>query len=144
MLSEAERQLIEDVQQAEDISLCVKIASESGNPHFLQQYAAACNWDDGLEIVDAIAENPSCDLGTALSLFWLADAMSLLTGAVEPDEYNRPWVEFCNKLTTRLATGVYQPGSVSFDPPATKVEVHKWSRQGVAAVFYSPVSGNGM
>jgi len=53
----------------------VKIArvAEVETTSELQYLANYYNWDDGFDLPTAIANHPRCDLGTALSLFWLDD-----------------------------------------------------------------------
>src|SRR5262249_48616010 len=76
----------------------------------LQRLANAYNWDDGFEVPTAIADHPKCDLGTALNLFWLAEAQCWLSGEIKLNEYNRDWVVFCELITNRLVEGRYRQG----------------------------------
>ncbi|MGI0118515.1 DUF4274 domain-containing protein [Zooshikella sp. RANM57] len=142
MLSEAEQQKIEQIQSEDDLQKYIDIVTQASNTEFLYEYAKAYNWDDGYELPNAIADNSSCDLGTALSLFWLAEAMCYLTKEVMRDEYNGSWADFCEKLIYRLSNNQYPTGPVSFDPNIGKVEVYKLEQAGVSPVFYTKVVGS--
>jgi hypothetical protein len=107
----------------------------------LQRLANAYNWDDGFLVPTAIADHPSCDLGTALDLFWLADALGWYTGENPVDKYNRKWAAFCELFTTRLIAGHYTRGATSCKVPLGIVRLHQYKKQGVPAVLISDVEG---
>lgn len=71
----------------------------------LRELVRSYNWDDGFDIPAAAAEHPQCDLGVALELFALSDAMSIYLKEVEPKPWKRDWIEFCERLTYRILTG---------------------------------------
>lgn len=142
MISEFEQQLIDQAQYQEDIQSCVKIAAGSKNPYFLAQYASAYNWDDGVDVARAIIDNPCCDLGTALTVFWLAEGISHFTGEARRNEYNGAWADLCEELISRLPSGFYTPGKVSYDPELNQVQIYKLRKLEVPPVFYAPVLGN--
>ena len=48
----------------------------------LQEAACEYNWNDGFSISQLISEHQKCDLGVAITLFWLSEAIALLTGSV--------------------------------------------------------------
>ena len=141
MISATERQHIDELQTCEDRSRLVTIAKESQNPFFLHEYAMSYNWDDGFDIADAVADNPNCDLGTALSLFWLAGAESLLASSAMKSEYNLEWVAFCGKIISRITSGYYRLGPVSFEPDLGRVQLYKLQKLGIDPVFYTAFTG---
>src|SRR5688572_915323 len=79
----------------------------------LKELAEYYNWDDGMSIPNAIVNHPKCDLGVALTLFWLAEAQCWITDQTAPDEYNREWAEFCESITERIRSGHYHTGETS-------------------------------
>lgn len=141
MISDTERKLIDQVQYEEDRYKCVDYASKSDNPFFLLEYAQSYNWNDSFDIPNAISDNTSCDLGTALSLFWLAEGMCYLKGEIQRNDYNQDWADFCGKLIDRLQNGFYSIGPVSYAPPVTRTEAFKLNRLNVPPIFYSEVVG---
>ena len=112
MISEIEKKQIDQLQCLEDIDKAVSIAKASNNPCFLQQYAIAYNWNDGMKLPVAIANNDHCDLGTALNLFWLAEGMSYFLGDIERNEYNKEWADCCDFIINKLNNNSYVVGPV--------------------------------
>ncbi len=100
-------------------------------------YAEVYNWDDGFEIPRAIANHPSCDHGTALLLFWLADPIPYLSNEIERDDYNRDWFDFCELMSHRLKKGHYSNAEIRYDPELTKVQKYKLMKLGVDPVLLS-------
>ena len=141
MISEIERKQVESIQSEEDLDTYVGIAAASKNPFFLQEYAASYNWDDGLSLPTAIANNKCCDLGTALNLFWLAEGMCYFTGEVKENEYNVEWSHFCKMIIERLTHSYYELGPVSFKPSVSRNSEYKYKQSGVPAVLYKEVVG---
>ena len=137
MISEFEKKQIDDLQHSSDIKACVKLVSETDNPFFLYEYTQAYNWDDGFEIPNAVADNESCDLGIALSLFWLAEAMCYLTKEIVRDEYNNEWADFCEKMIYKITNGHYEYHAVNFEPKLGKVEEYKLRKIGVPEIFFT-------
>ncbi len=141
MISEIEKKQIDQIQYQEDIDRIISIAKASSNPCFLQQYASAYNWNDGMELPTAIANNEHCDLGTALTLFWLAGGMSYFLKEVERNEYNKEWADFCDLIIHKLNNSVYACGPVSFKPNINKLTQHKYKKADVPAALYQEVNG---
>ena len=139
MISQFERQLINNAQYEVDLKISVNIVSNSKNPFFLLEYAQAYNWDNGLEVVNAVADNEHCDLGIALSLFWLADAMCYLIKDIKRNEYNEEWSDFCEKMISRISTGWYKLNLIRFEPPLGRVEKYTLIKQGVPEIFINKV-----
>ena len=139
MISELELKQLDELQHIADIEECVKIVTGSDNPFFLLECAQLYNWDDGFDVVNAIANNKHCELSIGLSLFWLADAVSYLTGEIVRNEYNSEWAEFCEILISRIESGEYKCGILSFDPQLGKVEKYKLRKLGIPEVFLNEV-----
>ncbi|MEW8441278.1 MAG: DUF4274 domain-containing protein [Candidatus Thiodiazotropha taylori] len=141
MISDIEKKQIDQVQCERDIEKVIGIAEASKNPSFLQKYAINYNWDDGVRLPIAVANNKYCDLGTALTLFWLAEGMSFLSGEVERNRYNNDWADLCDMLVQRLTKNYYAIGPVSFKPSINKVTAFKYQKAGVPSVLYQEVKG---
>lgn len=106
----------------------------------LMNLANDYNWDDGFELPNKIADHHCCDLGTALSLLWLSDAIVYYTGEVKESQYNSDWVYFCRKLINRLSNSYYKIGETNFDPELTKVQIYKMKKANIPEFFYQAVS----
>lgn len=99
------------------------------------------NWDDGYALPTAIANNENCDLGTAVTLFWLAEGMSYFLKEVERNEYNIEWADFCETLIQKLNNNDYACGPVSFIPNINRLTQYKYQKIGIPSVLYQAVKG---
>lgn len=106
----------------------------------LQLLANKYNWDDGFALPTAIADHPNCDLGVALTLFWLAEAQSWYTGEIEPSSFNADWVEFCRLISNRIQGSYYAPGPTGFE--FDELSRRKYQRLGIPDVFLVKVESD--
>ncbi len=104
----------------------------------LQYLANFYNWDDGFGLPPAIANHPKCDLGTAVTLFWLAGPESWLSKAVVRDEYNRDWFDFCELMFERIRGGVYKKGETRYRLDAY-VGLWRYQKLGLPESFWGDV-----
>jgi hypothetical protein len=130
--------LVDDV---DDVLARVTAVASFQSAEELQYLANYYNWDDGFALPTAIASHPKCDLGVALNLFWLAEGICLLTKEVEPDEYNRDWVAFCQLVSGRILEGYYQRGQTSYQPPTGVARIYSYRKQGVPEILLQKVEG---
>ncbi len=140
MIREIEQKYIDQLQYEEDVEKICEIAKASDNPCFLQQYAMSYNWDDGYALPTAIATNKYCDLGTAVTLFWLAEGMSYFLKEIERNEYNNEWADFCEIIVKKLTNNDYACGPVSFTPNINKLTQYKYQKAGIPSVMYQAVN----
>ena len=111
----------------------------------LQYLAEHYNWDDGFEVPTAIADHEKCDLGTALVLFWLADAMEWFTEGHSQTEYNHDWVAFCELITKRITGRRYARGSTSFKFPSGPLAMRarrELEKEGIPSILLTDVEGD--
>ncbi len=144
MITDRERQLIRAAEVVENIEESARIARESTNPEFLAEFVAAHNFDtpDTLILVQAALDNPHCDRGAALSIFWLLEGLSVITGDIARVESNADWFDLCARLAERLKDQSFSPGPVGFEPPTwNRLHVHKLRKAGVDPVFFERVVG---
>lgn len=144
MISDTEQAYIDRIEYEDDLEKISDIAGRSRNPYFLQQYAISYNWDNGVGLPTVIANNKYCDLGTALTLFWLAEGMCYYLGEVQKNEYNIEWANLCQLLIDKLLAGDYLAGPVSFKPSVSKVAAFNYKKAGVPSILYSEVKGAGI
>jgi len=105
----------------------------------LMDIAHEYNWDDGYQLPNKIADHKNCDLGTALSLLSLSEAILFYTGEVKESPYNEDWVAFCKKLINRLKNNHYKNGETSFDPGLTKTQIYKMKKNNIPDFFYQTI-----
>ncbi|WP_444942760.1 DUF4274 domain-containing protein [Microbulbifer sp. ZKSA006] len=144
MISDIEQKLIDQIQGEENLQELVRVVKASKNPCFLQSYAISYNWGDGFDVPNAIVINEACDLGTALTLFWLAEGICYFTGEVKRNEYNNDWADFCDLLIEKLTSNYFVIGPVSFKPSINRVTAHKYQKSGVPSVLFNEVQGAGI
>jgi hypothetical protein len=143
VISEFEARLIRQAAEQPDFQRSVQAARDSTNPFFLGEFVAAHNFDDpeALAVVRAAIDNPRCDLGTALSIFWLLEGLGVVTGEIARDEYNAAWFDLAALLAQRLEQRHYAGGPVAFTPPLlNKLQEHKLRVAGVSVVLFEPVT----
>lgn len=99
------------------------------------------NWDDGLDIPVAIANNSNCELATAIRLFWLSGGGHFYESdervEVEPD-----LVEFWSMLSERVLSNHYFVSKVSHFEEFNKVAIYKFDKANVPKILYTPVVAN--
>lgn len=132
---------INQILYQENLSARLIGVAALSSSHALQRLANCYNWDDGFGIPTAIAEHPECDLGVALELFWLAEAIGWYTGEHEQDEYSREWIAFCQMLTDGILKGRYPKGATGFTFPLNVVRLHELRKQGVPDILVNDVHG---
>lgn len=140
-ISEIEQQHLEIMRSGNCDVDSIVIVNTSQNPCFLQLCAFAHNWNDGMQLPTAIACHQSCDLGTALTLFWLAGGMSYYLKEVTRNEYNHDWADFCELMINKLTSGVYPSSCVSYQPNINKLTRFKYRKAAIPAVLYQGVNG---
>ncbi|MEZ9526992.1 DUF4274 domain-containing protein [Enterovibrio norvegicus] len=141
MISENEKKQLDRIQYEENTDEIISIAKASANPSFLQECAYSYNWNDGMGLPTTIANNEHCDLGTALTLFWLAGGMSYFLKEIERNEYNNEWADFCEMVVKKPTSNAYPSGQVSFKPNINKLTLYKYKKAGIPSVLYLEVNG---
>ena len=144
MLSDLERKQIDKALYSADIAYAINLARASRNTHLLFEIANSYNWNDGLSVPTAIANNSDCDLGTALALFWHSSAIDIITDEISAKPPDSDWLDFCRGLIDKIRAGLYMIGPISFDPGLNEVQLYKLRKAGVPPIFYTPVESPGL
>ncbi|MFO0618041.1 MAG: DUF4274 domain-containing protein [Polyangiaceae bacterium] len=87
------------------------------DPWAIDALARAHNWDEGAALPARMIASPTCDLGTALRLFWRAGAGFLQQWADEdevPPVHRRLW-PLVRDIERRVLAGAFTSGRVAFD-----------------------------
>ncbi|MGL5150835.1 MAG: DUF4274 domain-containing protein [Clostridium sp.] len=113
LYSENEEQIISEIKGISDSKLLHVIA---GN----------YNWDNGFDIPYSIINNKSCDLGTALMIFYNADGYRVLENNDELKNPNlKQWANFISEIEKGILNNRFRGNSIKFIPPLTKVQIFK-------------------
>ncbi|WP_218096385.1 DUF4274 domain-containing protein [Paenibacillus solanacearum] len=94
------------------------------DPDTLHIIAANYNWNDGFEIPYLILNNKSCDLGTALMIFYLAEGELFLLEAHNTSK-NKEWISFLNNLYDRINENLFINKSIKYIPVLSKIQAYK-------------------
>lgn len=88
----------------------------------LHVFARLYNWDnEAYEALRWIVNNPICDKGTALMLYWYSEPRSLLNeyadeAEAEADGYYIDVYRFVKEIESLFLPGFYVRQNISFDP----------------------------
>ena len=100
------------------------------------------NWDDGIECMWPVVEDPHTDKGTALLLYWRLEGPFL---GDRHGEYNHDLWRMNQVLRERICSGFYKRADIPYDPVAdsqlSKLQVAKLLRSGVNEILLTPVAG---
>lgn len=92
----------------------------------LHVIAGNYNWDNGFDIPYSIINNKSCDLGTALMIFYNADGYRVLENNDELKNPNlKQWANFISEIEKGILNNKFRGNSIKFIPPLTKVQIFK-------------------
>ena len=109
-------------------------------------FAKNWNWDGDVEPLLALVDNPSCDAGTLLFLFWYGcpeDYYLQYSKAEEADGgFERAVCELLQKIEQRFVAADYSSASIPFDP--TK-RISMWDRRDkfarqIPEIMYRPIT----
>lgn len=102
------------------------------DPWQLHDVARQLNWDDGTKLAKKILKHPSCDLGTALWLYWHADP-HFYTAYPErkkvPAHARKGW-DLVKAIEEQVAQGAFAQARIPFDPRCDRSQSatgHDWT-----------------
>ena len=98
------------------------------------------NWDDGYEIPKLIAEHPHCELGTAVSMFWLCDAIDWYETDSEPSIYEKENYDFSQYLIGKVISKNYVVKEISYDIGFNKIGIAKMKKKLIPEIFWMPIN----
>jgi hypothetical protein len=141
VLSPAAKATIEKICHSSNSTALLDFVAALDSAQALQHVAYLYNWDDGFAVPTALATHPLCDLGLALDLFWLAEALCWYQGEITENEYNREWVTFCRLVTDGILNGRYHKNATSFQVGLGVARLHELRKQGVPEILFNDVHG---
>jgi len=117
-------------------------------PDELHRYACSYNWDDGPEPMHWVAERPDCDLGTAVTVFWLTSPFTFGSRSAPtptPASRDPAIATLAAFIRDRVNSGAYTRQQISVDPvPAfipNRLQLELLRRRGLPQVFLAPTPG---
>ena len=92
---------------------------------FLYVYAFNYNWNNGFDIPAKIISKKSCDLSTALMIFYKADGIRYLMEKNNGEKNSDYWLKFIKSLYEEIISHKFQQTMIQFEPPLSKVQLYK-------------------
>lgn len=104
----------------------LKLLEEIDEPDIIHIFMNNYNWDDGFEIPKKVLDNYSCELSTALMIFYLADGIRYLEDKDDVKQSSlTEWSRFVQDLYGRIMSNKFKKGDILFKPPLSKVQAYK-------------------
>lgn len=89
-----------------------QLQQELNTPEKLHEFATHYNWDEGFEIPKWIINNPLCDKGTALMMYWHADPQYFRQYAVREEVPSTGWklqhYDLLREIEEKYLSGFYK------------------------------------
>jgi hypothetical protein len=103
------------------------------NSEEIHQFVVEYNWDDGVERIADLLDNPNTVRGTALMVFWCLEGPWTLfrddPGEIHPER------QLVDLLHDRLTSGFYPEGNLTYDAVEarglSKVQVYRFTKAGL-------------
>ncbi len=122
------KSIVEKMIYENSIQEVIKQLKDIREPEILYLYMFNYNWDNGFEIPQIIINKDTCDLSTALMIFYNADGIAYLkekSGNVNLEE----WSVFISKLYENIMAKKYIKSNILFIPPLSKFQMVKLKKE---------------
>lgn len=145
VMDNTEYKWLQDILYEENIDIIKSEIERMDNSIALHIFAGNYNWNNVFEIPNSIINNKSCDLGTALMLFYNADGYRMLEdeqGFTSSDLDK--WKKFLTDLYDKITNKKFKLQSISFAPPLTKIQIFKLKKKSanIPSIFLENLVGN--
>lgn len=104
----------------------------------IQDFLKNYNWDDGVEDVSFLLDEPHCEFGNALLFYWMMEGEYSYFTRYENDEHK----ELLLKLENRLLNGFYSKGKIRYLPIQNfqlfKTQVYLLKKKGLPKELIEP------
>ena len=122
-----------------------RFVAEATDPDELHHFVERWNWDGGAEVMRAVAQNPACDRGTALMIYWLTGPHFFLSygSHEEVPEGSREGYDLVSELEPRLVAGDFATARIAYDPRTDGLvnRVPANAKRELPPEVYEPVGG---
>jgi len=107
-------------RRAEEIRMRMeKFVTTSCSPEELHYFADRWNWDNGIDALQKVIRNPSCDFSTVQLIFWRASPDAYQECAsrdeIESNHALEMW-DFIHEILERVEAGSYDEGTIPYNP----------------------------
>lgn len=144
-MDNSEYKWLQDILYEENSDIVKREIGRIDNSISLHIFAGNYNWNDGFEIPNNIINNESCDLGTALMLFYNADGYRMLEDEQGFTSSNLDKGKvFLTTLYNKITNKQFKQQSIAFTPPLTKVQIFKLKKErpNIPSIFLEHLIGN--
>ena len=119
-----------------------KFLRECSDPYELHLFAFGWNWDDGIDSLQKLVKNKSCDAGTALMVYWYSspEFYTQYKAINDCPEYNRDPMKLSRSIERKLKRGVFASRLIPFDPtPWVSTEYKDCAVREIPPVMLDPI-----
>ena len=101
----------------------------NSTPSDWHQVAWNWNWDNSIESLKWIVENPGTDKGTALLLYWYGGPrfFSQYTDEIQVSQYQLEHYKLLKDIEKKFISGFYKNENIAFDPKND--DGHDWTKE---------------
>src|SRR5262245_13336254 len=103
----------------------------------MHEWVERYNWDDGLDPIRVLADDPKTEFATALLIYWRLDGPWHVSGT---DQSTEAVGELNRLVRDRLLAGFYPKGGLRFDPTAelSRTQISKLEKGGLPNELLRP------
>src|SRR5262249_13127208 len=96
----------------------LQLVQEAEDAKELHLFAANWNWDDfrTAKLLRSIIENPLCDRGTALMIYWWMDGLSWYESRVDVPQWEVELFDLARAIENLMLKGGFRYQDIGFDP----------------------------
>ncbi|UZQ49371.1 DUF4274 domain-containing protein [Clostridium kluyveri] len=138
-MDNTEYKWVQDILYEENKDIIKSEIERMDNSIALHIFAGNYNWNNGF------INNESCDLGTALMLFYNADGYRMLEDEQGFTSSNLDkWKKFLTDLYDKIVNKKFKLQSIAFTPPLTKIQIFKLKKKStnIPSIFLENLLGN--
>ena len=128
-MNKEEKKLIQRMLYEQNNEQVLNELYNINEPTILYIFAYNYNWDNGFEIPKSILQKKSCDLNTALMMFYSADGIRYLENKNEQNDNLKSWLAFIKKIYNRIINAEFLRSDIKFTPPLSKVQMFKLKKE---------------
>jgi len=134
-LTAEQQQQVEDALYADELADALASIARMTSEQ-LHSFVVHYNWDDGFAAPRAVLEQPGCERGTALHIYYA------LGGPFDEEQANGDHRVFLDEVKARLLSGELPERDVAYDPIAdwqiNKLQLLKLQRSGISDELIRP------
>ena len=136
-------ELISDLLYSENLPQIINYINKIDDSEFLFIYSWNYNWDDFLDIPNAILDNKYCDLANALLLFYNGGGYEFLQNYNSIKLNPSPWFVFMKDLYERISKNNFKLNEIEYLSPLTKIQIFKLKKDfpEIQSVFFDGTIG---